>query len=137
MARARAKVVAPQKGLTDEQLVKAIFASKGNVTQAAKMVKVDRSHFYQLIHDNPELQAALDQAREIKIDHVETRLDQLIDSMDEHVAFKAVQFFLNTQGRRRGYGNALDLTSDGKPLQGVVLIPATDMSTLQNDDGSD
>lgn len=58
----------------------------------------------------------LEDIQEQNIDIAEEGLHSLMRSKSPQVQLKAIDVFLRAKGRRRGYGDRLDLTSGDKPL---------------------
>lgn len=61
-------------GLTIEQIVRALRAKAGNVTEAAKALGVARQHLHRRINDSPTLQQVLQDSREELVDIAELAL---------------------------------------------------------------
>lgn len=88
----------------------AIRAHYGVLSEVAKQFNVQRSVIYDYIKLHPELNELIKEMREhyveLMCDRAENKLMQLIAQDDEQsVAFKALQFALNNQGRKRNYNH--------------------------------
>ena len=77
----------------------ALIAANGNITEACKRLKLDRSGVSQLIHRTPELLELVKQMRESIADLAEDALQKAIKRGDT----ACIIFTLKTQGRKRDY----------------------------------
>jgi hypothetical protein len=97
---------------------KAIVDSFGNLSQAANMLKVERATLYRWIEQDA-LEEAVQEGRNKRLDFVEGKLDQKINSGDT----TAIIFFLKTQGKSRGYVERQEVTGkDGSKLFEVNIL---------------
>lgn len=100
--------------LTAEAAVAAIERHMGNLTMAAKSLRVSRKTFYKFMANHPTVKDALDEARETMLDNVESRLYSKALAGEAW----AVCFFLKTQGKHRGYIERQEITgTEGGPLR--------------------
>lgn len=85
---------------------------RGIVVHAAKLACVHRDTHYQWIKDDPEYLFAIDVAKQSAIDHVESKLFELIDGVTllhrgdiykQPPDTTACIFYLKTIGKARGY----------------------------------
>jgi hypothetical protein len=94
----------------------------GNLSTAARSLQVDRVTLYKWI-EHEGLEQAVIEGRNTRLDFVESKLDQKIDSGDT----TAIIFFLKTQGKSRGYVERQEVTgADGKKLFEVTIIDGAD-----------
>jgi len=84
---------------TKKALIVAMEKSLGVVTNACKIVGVDRTTFYNYYNSDPEFKKACDDCENIAIDFAESKLKQLINEGDT----VATIFYLKTKGKHRGY----------------------------------
>ena len=97
---------------------KAIIKSFGNLSTAARSLQVDRVTLYKWIEQEFWEQAVIE-GRNTRLDFVESKLDQKIDSGDT----TAIIFFLKTQGKSRGYVERQEITgADGKKVFEVTIV---------------
>jgi hypothetical protein len=69
---------------------------------------------------------------ETGLDLAEEKLQQLFDSKNERVRLKALQFYLRTKGRARGYSERTEITgAEGEPL---AYKSGYDFSNLSDDE---
>lgn len=84
---------------TNKQAIDALLKNYGNVSAAARALKVDHSTLFNRLQKNKTLQAARIEAEEQTLDLAENILVKLIKKNN----FAAVRFLLKTKGKRRGY----------------------------------
>lgn len=82
-----------------KRIIEKIRSCRGNISLIAKEFGYSRVSVYTWIQDDEEMLSALDDAREMKKDWVELKLDKQIEQGN----WKAIQFFLETQAKDRGY----------------------------------
>lgn len=97
--------LSPTGRIPDDYLFMALKLSFGNVTRAAKMIDVDRSIFYHRCLQVEGFREQMNEIREIKLDFAE---DLFFDHVREG-SLPALQFFLRTQGKDRGYTTQTEL----------------------------
>ena len=112
------------KGVSDAEIIRAITDECGNLTAAAARLGISRPTIYERKEKNPEIQAALDNARESTLDDVEHVLHQKAKDGEAW----AVCFFLKTQGKRRGYVESANVALTG--AEGAPLFPTAITVTL-------
>ena len=106
---------------TTEQVIEQIEKHSGNLTMAAKALGVDRTTIYKMMARKPTIKHALDNARDVMIDNVES---VLYKKALEGEAW-AVCFFLKTQAKHRGYVERAEVTGkDGEKIEPLVIIRA-------------
>lgn len=104
----------PEKSVIE----KAIIKSFGNLSLASKALGVDRVTLYKWI-EQEALEQAVIEGRNTRLDFVESKLDQKIDSGDT----TAIIFFLKTQGKSRGYIERQEVTGlNGQKLFEVTIV---------------
>lgn len=77
----------------------ALTEHHGLVSVAARQLGIARSTIYRMMERHPDLAAAVDDARDYTTDVAEAALYRAIRRGEPW----AVQFYLKTQGKRRGY----------------------------------
>jgi len=95
-----------QEQFTVEDMVKAITQSRGLLTHAADALGCSRMTIYNYAKEYPEVQAAIDSARDRMTDVAEGKLFQKISEGDN----TALIFYLKTQGKKRGYVERQEVT---------------------------
>lgn len=104
----------PDRSIIEKAIVKAF----GNLSTAAKSLSVDRATLYKWI-EQEGLEEAVIEGRNTRLDFVESKLDQKINSGDT----TAIIFFLKTQGKNRGYVERQEITGkDGQKIFEVSII---------------
>lgn len=108
---------------TPQQLIDTLRTTRGMVTLAARTLRCSRDTIYEYAHRYPEVQAALDDERAYTTDVAEIALFNAIQSGEAW----AVQFYLRTQGKPRGYVDRLELSGpNGGPMQHEDVTRLTD-----------
>lgn len=90
----------------------------GIVTPACKEVGVSRDTFYRYYNEDEDFKKAVDEINDIQGDFVETQLFSKIKEGSE----RSILFYMKYKGRKRGYTDSLDITSDGKSITEIRLI---------------
>ena len=98
----------PQR--TNKEIIHAIRESRGLVAVAARKLGVGRQTIYDRLERSSEVKEALDEAREFTGDVAEAKLYNAIEEGEPW----AVQFYLKTQARRRGYTEKMEHEHSGK-----------------------
>jgi hypothetical protein len=103
------------------ELKRAIRASAGFVTQAAKKAGMSYKALYERIQKSPELKLLLEETLEEKLDFAEGHLMQLVGTGE----LGAICFFLKTKGKKRGFVERVEQEhsgKDGAPLAMVIQV---------------
>lgn len=104
----------PERSIIEKAIIKAF----GNLSLASKALGVDRVTLYKWI-EQEGLEQAVVEGRNTRLDFVESKLDQKIDSGDT----TAIIFFLKTQGKSRGYVERQEVTGlNGQKLFEVTIV---------------
>ena len=80
-------------------LVDAMIKNFGNVSEACKVLNINRSMFYDYYNSDLEFKTQIDDIKNIALDFVESKLIGKIKEGD----IVAILFYLKTQGKKRGY----------------------------------
>lgn len=103
---------------TKKALLEALEKSLGIVTQACKMVGVDRTTFYRYCKDDADFKKAIKDIENVTLDYVESQLHKQIANGNT----TATIFYLKTKGKKRGYVERQELTGkDGDELKVNIL----------------
>ena len=122
-----------------EILKQALEKTRGNLTNTAKLLGVTRITLWRWAKDDPEYKDAISDSRKGKLDQFITTAELLalgIPDIDEETK-KVVgwiekpdagmlKFFMSTLGRDEGFGDNLDLTTNGKDINSVVQVEIID-----------
>jgi GTP cyclohydrolase II len=112
--------------LTIEQIAHALERKAGNITDAARSLKVTRHALYKRIHSDETLQQVLVDAREALVDVAESQLLKQIKVGNT----AAIIFTLKTQGKSRGYVERTEITgADG----GAIRFTADDAAKAKRE----
>ena len=118
-----------------EKFKEAMTKYRGNLSQVARAFGVSRHAVYDWINKNSEYKNALDDARGEFLDEVvaTARVVALgISLKDDNGNFAGYQvppdgsmlrYLMSTLGRSEGFGEHIDVTTDGKALNGITLTP--------------
>ena len=118
-----------------EKFKEAMTKYRGNLSQVARAFGVSRHAVYDWINKNSEYKNALDDARGEFLDEVvaTARVVALgIPLKDDNGNFAGYQippdgsmlrYLMSTLGRSEGFGEHIDVTTDGKALNGITLTP--------------
>ena len=114
-------------------MLKALEASLGIVTVAAKNAGIDRSTHYQWLKDDPEYKAAVDSLEDMVIDFAESKLHKLIMDGDT----SATIFFMKCKGKRRGYVERQEINHKGIETPPAIKLTAEDLMQVLKDEDED
>lgn len=109
------KVTKPTIG----KLVEEIEKAQGNISQVARRYNRPRSTVQGWIESSPTALAALEDAREARVDDAETAVYNAMEADNVQAAF----YVLNNHphARRRGWGiRQTDITSGGQPITRII-----------------
>jgi hypothetical protein len=104
--------------LYKRKLIEALEKSLGIVTPACKEVGVSRETFYRYYREDEDFKKVVDDINEITLDFAENQLLSKIKEGSE----RSILFYMKYRGRKRGYTDSLDITSDGKSITEIRLI---------------
>jgi hypothetical protein len=99
-------------------LLEALEKTLGIVTPACKEVGISRNQFYVYYNTDPDFKKSVDDIQEITLDFAENQLIQKIKEGSE----RSILFYMKYRGRKRGYTESMDITSDGKSITDIRLI---------------
>jgi len=111
------------------EVIEQLSRSHGNVRHAAKLLRTSRSNLHKYIKEHPTVATALEEMREGEIDDAETLLANRMKSSDTLLIF-----FLKTRGRKRGYGDSLELAGEGGGPIKTENKTTLDLSRLTDDE---
>ncbi len=107
----------------------------GNITHIANAFNVTRKTVYDWINQDKEFADAIELGRDKIVDVAENAVVILaqgipmLDDKGKRIGWvtppnpSSAHYILSTVGRKRGYGEHIDVTTDGKALRGVTLTP--------------
>lgn len=98
---------------SNETIIEAFRQCKFHKGETAELLGISRQWLYKLIDQQDELKEEIEAAQEFVLDKAEKALEELVEAKN----FQAIKFTLETRGKKRGYGNSLELTGDAtKPI---------------------
>lgn len=112
-----------------KDVLAALEAFKGIVSDACLQVGIGRTTFYRYVKEDPEFKAAVDAVQDVALDYVESKLFERIEGVmmtgkrgEEAYSIPpdttAIIFYLKTKGKKRGYVERTEHTGvDGQPLE--------------------
>ena len=101
------------------KLLKVLRKNQGLVSTACDEVGVSVEFYYYHYNKDLEFKQQVDLINEKVIDFAESKLYEKIREGSE----KSIHFLLRYRGRKRGYTDSIDITSDGKNITEIRLIP--------------
>lgn len=92
------------------QIIEALAMSAGIVAAAARILKCGRSTIHRYVEKYPEITAALKEIEEDRIDIAEIGLVNFLEDKEHPtLRLKAIEFYLRTKGKARGYNMATEV----------------------------
>ena len=101
-----------------KKLIDALEKSLGIVTEACNKANLSRTQHYKWYKEDEVYRKQADSIEGKFIDFAETHLKEQIKNNNT----QATIFYLKTRGRKRGYGDSLDITSGEEPITINVKI---------------
>lgn len=89
-----------QKDISDEQIAEVLLQFSGFQAKVAKFLECSTANISQRIRSSTYLQAIKAECKEKRLDEAESSLFDKV--LEGH--FQAIQYFLETHGKSRGYG---------------------------------
>ena len=116
-----------------ETFEKAVEKYGGNITKVAKAFKVSRTHIYNWLNNDPEFKRIVDDARGSLFDDclstarivamgIPNIEDGKMVGWVERPDSGMIRYLLSTIGRKEGFGENLDVTTNGKEINGLNLF---------------
>jgi hypothetical protein len=101
-----------------KQLLIALRNHAGLITPACREVGISRQQYYYYLKHDPEFKEAVEDIHEETIDFVESKLLEKIEQGSE----RSILFFMKYRGKKRGYTDTIDITSNGETINSVSNI---------------
>ena len=110
----------------------------GNITNIAKTFGVSRGNVYTWLEKNPDFNRAIEIGRDKILDMAENAFVVHLNGVPikdkdgkfvgwEVMPDKSVaQYIAGTLGRKRGYSNSVDITTNGKDINGLFRVLTRD-----------
>ena len=106
----------PKTGPTVQAIIEALLRTGGMMSKAARILNCDVKTITNRMKECPEIEKALAEAEDRRLDEAETMLDRNIGKGDQ----RAIEFFLSKKGKARGYGADLKEKDDVTDLGTVI-----------------
>ena len=110
--------------VTKEKVIEALIETRGLQTLAADKLGVSRKTIWNYRQMWPEVDEAVQDWQERRLDRAESKLDDLVEAGE----LQAIVFILNCLGKRRGYGNQSKLEVTGADGQPIRIMTAQDLT---------
>lgn len=105
-----------------EECRTALWATRGNITKAAKMLKIPSDRMRRFVKNSPRLSATVEEAQEQLLDMAEDQVAEALEDKEDTVrADNMAKFVLTNLGGRRGYGSKAN---------GITLNPKGDSGSF-------
>ena len=104
-----------------ELFITLLQGNQGNISTTCEQVGISRSTYYDWVNEDEAFRVSLLEDTERKLDLAEQALMQAVMSMD----IQAIRYYLDAQGKSRGYGGAGQLGISGPaggPIPGTVDV---------------
>ena len=102
---------------TKKILLAALEKNLGLISQSCKEVGICRTVYYNYLKEDEEFKKRVDEINEATIDFVEGQLYNKIKEGSE----KSILFYMRYKGKKRGYTESVDITSNGEKLSNVQI----------------
>ena len=101
-----------------KNLLTALRNHAGLVSPACREVGISRQQFYYYMKHDKEFAEAVEDIYEETIDFVESKLLEKIQQGSE----RSILFFMKYRGKKRGYTDNIDITSNGETINNISNI---------------
>lgn len=112
------KMAIDSVGHTKKAMIEALEQTLGIVTSACRKVGISRQTHYNWMAKDEKYAKDVDELENIAIDFAESQLHKQIKDGNP----TSTIFFLKTKGRKRGYVERMDLTTNGDNLPPINII---------------
>lgn len=122
-----------------EEFKKAIEATRGNLTATAKALGVVRGTIWAWAKEDEDFRSTINDARKGKLDQFISTAELValgipdVDPDTKRVVGwvekpdpQMLRYFMSTLGRDEGFGDNLDITTNGKDVNNVVRVEVID-----------
>ena len=123
--------------LEPEECRTALWMVRGNITEAAKLIKVTPSRLRSFVTKSAYLSAEMQEAKEQLVDLAEDVVyDALTDEEDKGRKDTMARYVLSSQGKPRGWGTASSGISVKNSAGGTIIVQWADGTAFGASDGS-
>lgn len=124
--------------LVIEECRTALWQTRGNITEAAKTLKVPSGRLRRFVNNSQYLLAEIEEAKEVLVDISESNVyDALTDQQDPGRKDSMTRFVLASQGRKRGWGTGAGPTGLALKGKGRISITWDDGSEIAGEQPGD
>ena len=95
-----------------KRFIEIYFKSLGDITTTCKEIKISRWTFYAWLEKDKKFKQEIEEQDNVNLDFAENCLKKKMRDGDT----RAIIFFLESKGKKRGYGNSIDVTTNGKAI---------------------
>jgi len=100
-----------------EKMLSALEKSLGIVTNALKIAEVGRTMYYEWLKTDEEFAKKVKEMDNLALDFAESSLYKQVKDGNP----SSTQFLLKNKGRERGYGDKLDITTQGEKINKIEI----------------
>ncbi len=100
-----------------EKMLNALEKSLGIVTNALKIAEVGRTMYYEWLKTDEEFAKKVKEMDNLALDFAESSLYKQVKDGNP----SSTQFLLKNKGRERGYGDKLDITTQGEKINKIEI----------------
>ena len=100
-----------------EKMLSALEKSLGIVTNALKIAEVGRTMYYEWLQTDEEFAKKVKEMDNLALDFAESSLYKQVKDGNP----SSTQFLLKNKGRERGYGDKLDITTQGEKINKIEI----------------
>lgn len=117
--------------LTKEQVIEALKQSHGLKSGAAEILQVSYNTVDRYVAKHKQAQEIIDHWRIRRVDRAEYKLDEAIERAEPWAV--ALVLKGSKAGKDRGYGDRVDVTTDDKPVNEIVMNWTTNAGKSDGD----
>lgn len=112
-------------------IIEALRHTLCNISEACRQAEITRATFYTWYKDpESDFKQRVDEMHESQVDFVESKLLQRIREGSD----ASIIFYLKSKGKERGYGNNIDVTTNGKDISTIKIIKIINKEDIGEDD---
>jgi hypothetical protein len=101
-----------------ERFLIAYLNNLGDISATCKAVGINRWTYYKWLQKDEQFKKNIEEQNEINLDFAESCLKERMKAGDT----RAIIFYLESKGKKRGYGKNIDVTTNGKDLEPRTII---------------
>lgn len=119
---------ASKKGVTEKQIIAALWKWGGIKALAAKECGITRQTMQERVDGNPKFQAVIKQIEDETLDIGEGHIVKGVRDGDKDWT----KYYMTAKGRKRGYGNKVETSVDEAQLEAIVSALGGDVEALRS-----